>query len=214
MKVWRRQFISLSMAAVSVASVGLISRARKASAQGAAVGRMSRVAGEVSIQRGASTLSGAVDAPVEVTDRIRTGADSRAEITFSDNSVMTVGPDSEVAIASFAPAAEESNAVLDLLSGIVRVTVNAATDWGRFEVRTATAVASVRGTDYLVELTEKGSAVFVAEGRVAVSSRVGAGSVVIREGQGVDVSAEYTPPVVKTWGAKRRDAALARVTFP
>ena len=214
MKVWRRQFISLSMAAVSVMSVGLVSRRREAWGQGAAIGRISRVSGSVTIQRGAGTLPATADAPVETTDHIRTGADSRAEIVFSDNSVMTVGPESEVAIASFAPAAEEPNAILDLLSGIVRVTVNAATDWGRFEVRTATAVASVRGTDYLVELSDKGSAVFVAEGRVAVSSRVGAGTVIIREGQGVDVTAEYKPLVVKTWGAKRRDAALARVTFP
>lgn len=214
MKVWRRQFISLSMAAISVASLGLLAQRRAAWAQGSAIGRISRAAGEVTIQRGAGSLSGAVDAAIEATDRLRTGADSRAEVTFSDNSVMTVGPESEVAIASFAPAVEESNAVLDLLSGIVRVTVNAATGWGRFEVRTATAVASVRGTDYLVELGDKGSAVFVSEGRVAVSSRAGAGTVVIREGQGVDVTPEYTPLVVKTWGAKRRDAALARVTFP
>ena len=213
MEVWRRQFICLSMAAVSAAALGLTSQRRAAWAQGTAIGRMSRTAGEVTIQRGAGTLSGTVDAPIEVGDRIRTGADSRAEITFDDNSVMTVGPDSEVAVASFAPAAEESNAILDLLAGIVRVTVNAATDWGRFEVRTTTAVASVRGTDYLVELNEKGSAVFVAEGRVAVSSRAGAGTVVIRQGQGVDVTAENKPQEVKTWGANRRDAALARVTF-
>lgn len=214
MKMWRRQFVSRLAAAVSVLSLGLALQRRDAWAQGGAVGRMSRMSGAVTIQRGDSAVAGSVDLPIEVTDRIRTGADSRAEITFDDNSVMTVGPESEVAIASFAPAAAESNAVIDLLSGIVRVTVNAATGWGRFEVRTATAVASVRGTDYLVELNEKGSAVFVAEGRVAVSSRAGAGTVVIREGQGVDVTAEYKPLVVKTWGAKRRDAALARVTLP
>ena len=78
----------------------------------------------------------------------------------------------------------------------------------------ATAVASVRGTEYLVDSADAASAVFVVEGRVAVSSRAGAGTVVIRAGQGVDVTAEYVPLVVKTWGAKRRDAALARVTFP
>lgn len=213
MRARRRQFICLSMAAISVASFGLCPR-RDALAQGVAVGRLSRANGEVSIGRGGNQFAGAVHAAIEITDRIRTGADSRAEITFTDNSILTVGPVSEVAIAGFAPAEAESNAVLDLLAGIARVTVNAATNWNRFEVRTATAVASVRGTDYLVELNEKGSAVFVSEGRVAVSSRAGAGTVILREGQGVDVTAELKPLVVKTWGAKRRDAALARVSFP
>lgn len=213
MKLRRRNFVCLSLSAVSVTAVGLFARGRSALAQDAGVGRISRSVGAVSIIRGAAVLAAAVDDAVSESDRIQTPADSRAEVTFSDGSVLTVGPDSNVAIAGFAPDPEASNAVLDLLSGIIRVTVNKATGWGRFEVRTSTAVASVRGTDYLVEDTGTASAVFVAEGRVAVSSRVGAGTVVIREGQGVDVTAEYVPLVVKTWGAKRRDAALARVTF-
>lgn len=214
MRIYRRDFVGLSLTAVSVAAFGLFATGRSAWAQEANIGRVSRSVGAVSVIRGGAIQAAAPDAPVSESDQIRTGADGRAEVTFNDGSVLTVGPDSEVAISAFAPDPQGSNAVIDLLSGIVRVTVNKATQWGRFDVRTATAVASVRGTDYLVEDTGTASAVFVAEGRVAVSSRAGAGTVVIRAGQGVDVSSEPAPLVVKTWGAKRRDAALARVTFP
>jgi hypothetical protein len=209
----RRDFLTGTAAALLAAIGAGLGYAGRAVA-GTAAGRISRLGGTATILRAGSAVSSVPDMPVMPQDRIRTGADSRVEVTFSDGSVLTVGPDSDIAIIAFAPDPAESNAVLELFSGIVRATVNSATGWGRFEVRTATAVASVRGTDYLVENSGEASAVFVAEGRVAVSSRAGAGTVVIRQGQGVDVTAEYTPLTVKTWGAKRRDAALARVTFP
>lgn len=211
MSMRRRKFLGLTLSAVSL--VALAEAGGAHASESVPEGRITRVSGSVSVLRGGQVQVGAPGDGVYASDGIRTGADSRAEVTFIDGSILTVGPESEVVVATFAPDPEESNAVLDLLAGIVRVTVNKATDWGRFDVRTTTAVASVRGTDYLVESNEAGSAVFVAEGRVAVSSRAGAGTAVLRAGQGVDVTAAYEPLVVKLWGAKRRDAALARVTF-
>lgn len=187
---------------------------RQAFAAEGAAGQVSRLAGSVSIIRNGVESAATQGQEVLVSDSIRAAADARAEVTFSDGSVLTVGPSSEVAIAFFAPEAQDSSAVLDVIAGIARLTVNKATSWGRFDVRTTTAVASVRGTDYLVENTGAKTAVFVAEGRVAVSSRAGSGTVILRNGQGVDVPAEKAPLTVKTWGVKRRDEALARVTFP
>ncbi|WP_374383294.1 FecR domain-containing protein [Dongia sp.] len=208
MALTKREFLL----ALPVAALMAQAFPRQVAAAGS-VGQVSRLAGTVTIVRNGMDTAAAIGAEVLVDDQIRSGADSRAEITFSDGSILTVGPESDISVSYFAPEEAESNAVLDLFSGIARLTVNKATGWGRFEVRTATAVASVRGTDYLVEATAGKSAVFVAEGRVAVSSRAGAGTVILREGQGVDIPAEKAPLVVKRWGAKRRDEALARVTF-
>lgn len=187
---------------------------RSAWAADSLAGHVSRLTGAVAILRSGAETAASVGGEIFVADTIRTGTDGKAEIAFTDGSVLTVGPDSEVAVSFFAPEASESTALLDLISGIARMTVNKATAWGRFEVRTTTAVASVRGTEYLVEALPEKTAVFVAEGRVAVSSRAGAGTIILRKGQGVDVTKEYVELVAKTWGAKRRDAALARVTFP
>ena len=206
----RRDFL-LALPLVALVSQLAIRRAR---AEDGIAGRISRITGGVVVVRSDAELTLGVADVIDVADRIRTAADGRAEITFTDGSILTVGPDSEVEVSFFAPEASDSTALLDLVSGIARLTVNKATGWGRFEVRTTTAVASVRGTDYLVEALPDKSAVFVAEGRVAVSSRAGAGTIILRMGQGVDVTAEYVPLVAKTWGEKRRNAALARVTFP
>jgi hypothetical protein len=192
---------------------GLV-RSRPASAQDGLAGQVTRLAGSAVLVRDGSETALAISQQIMVSDSIRTGPDSRAEVTFTDGSILTVGPESDIAVSFFAPEASESSAILDLVSGIARLTVNKATAWGRFEVRTTTAVASVRGTDYLVEALPGKSSVFVSEGRVAVSSRAGAGTVVLREGQGVDMTAEFVEPVVKFWGLKRKIEALARVTFP
>jgi hypothetical protein len=192
---------------------GLV-RPRPASAQDGLAGQVTRLAGSAVLVREGSETALAISQQIKVSDSIRTGPESRAEVTFTDGSILTVGPDSDIAVSFFAPEASESSAILDLVSGIARMTVNKATAWGRFEVRTTTAVASVRGTDYLVEALPDKSSVFVSEGRVAVSSRAGAGTVVLREGQGVDMTAEFVEPVVRFWGLKRKIAALARVTFP
>lgn len=214
MALTKREFLlALPMVAVACPVLGL-AWCRSAAAQDGVAGRVSRLAGTVTVVRQGSESPLGMAQEINVADTIRTTADSRAEVTFTDGSILTVGPNSEVAVSFFAPEASESTALLDLVSGIARMTVNKATAWGRFEVRTTTAVASVRGTDYLVEALPEKSSVFVAEGRVAVSSRVGAGTVVLREGQGVDVTGEYVDLVAKFWGEKRRIEALARVTFP
>lgn len=210
MALSKRDFL-LALPASAVA--GWLLSHKALAAEGTA-GKVTRLAGSVTIIRNGAESAAAAGQEVLVSDSVRAAADARAEVTFSDGSVLTVGPNSEVAISFFAPEAQESSAVLDVIAGIARLTVNKATSWGRFDVRTTTAVASVRGTDYLVENTGAKTAVFVAEGRVAVSSRAGSGTVILRDGQGVDVPAERAPLTVKTWGAKRRDEALARVTFP
>lgn len=199
MALTKREFLlALPMAAVACPVLGL-GWLRPAAAQDGLAGRVSRLAGTVTVVRQGSEVPLSVAQDINVADTIRTAADSRAEVTFTDGSILTVGPNSEVAVSFFAPEASELTALLDLISGIARMTVNKATAWGRFEVRTTTAVASVRGTDYLVEALPEKSSVFVAEGRVAVSSRVGAGTVVLREGQGVDVTGEYVDLVAKFW---------------
>lgn len=210
MNFLRRSFVL----GLPVAAFAALVAGRRTHAGTGDAGTISRLAGSVTVLRGGAGVAAAVGLGIKASDTLRAGADGRAQVTFSDGSMLTVGPASEVAVTFFAPEAGEPAAAFDLVSGIVRMTVNKATGWGKFEVRTTTAVAAVRGTDYLVDAGVGKSAVFVAEGRVAVSSRAGAGTVVIRDGQGVDITSAFVPLVVKIWGAKRRDAALARVTFP
>lgn len=79
-----------------------------------------------------------------------------------------------------------------------------------FKVLTPQAIAAVRGTRWAVDAGTAKTAVFVAEGRVAVGRRSGGRSVVLGAGDGVDVAAG-SPLTVKPWGQQRIDALMARL---
>ena len=78
-----------------------------------------------------------------------------------------------------------------------------------FRVRTPHAIATVRGTTFVVDVKRRQTDVFVSEGRVEVTRRRDDASVVLRAGEGVDVSSRG-PLKVVGWGAGRVEALLAR----
>lgn len=80
----------------------------------------------------------------------------------------------------------------------------------RFQILTPVAIAAVRGTEFAVDAGADGTSVFVVEGRVRVTKRRLPGAAVeLGPGEGVDVR-RSEPLVVRTWGAARVRALLAR----
>lgn len=76
-------------------------------------------------------------------------------------------------------------------------------------VKTPHAIATVRGTSYVIDVSADQSSVFVIEGAVTVQRVNDASTVTLNAGEGTDVSAD-TELSVKTWGAARAQALLAR----
>jgi hypothetical protein len=81
---------------------------------------------------------------------------------------------------------------------------------GGFQILTPHAIASVRGTQWAVDVGETRTSVFVERGTVAVT-RPGARGVTLRAGEGVDVDEGATSLVVKRWAPQRSAALLARL---
>lgn len=181
------------------------------------VGDISRVVGSVTLLRGEERLAAGLGTVVREGDGLITGAESKAEILCADGSTLMVGSESTLSMATFA-AEPGGTGLLDLISGILRVTLSGRTPWQYFEVRSATAVASVRSTDWIVDASRVKTGVFVVEGEVAVASRQGAaqgaGEVTLTAGEGTDVAVNALPTPPKAWGQARVDDVLARTTFP
>ncbi|WP_118134989.1 FecR family protein [Oceanicella sp. SM1341] len=79
-----------------------------------------------------------------------------------------------------------------------------------FQIRTPHAIASVRGTVWAVDVDSGATAVFVAEGQVAVAhADAPSRPVLLGPGEGVDV-VPGAPLEVKTWGAARVAALMER----
>jgi hypothetical protein len=110
--------------------------------------------GEVAIERAADRLPARVGLAVEVGDVLVTGPKGRLKVLLTDDSVLALGGQSRLRVGRhlFEPGrARETN--LELLGGRVRALVQQVVggSQARFQVSTGTAVAGVRGTEFLVD---------------------------------------------------------------
>lgn len=80
---------------------------------------------------------------------------------------------------------------------------------GPFQIRTPQAIAAVRGTEFVVDVQDDMTSVFVTRGEVQVSRANGQEPVSLTPGQGVEVT-DDTPLEVKTWPLDKVARLLAR----
>jgi hypothetical protein len=99
---------------------------------------------------------------------------------------------------------------VQLDSGALLIEFHPAGKRRDFQILTPQAVASVRGTTWAVEAGPDQSSVLVLTGVVQVARANTAAAVVLRRGQGVDVTAAGGPLEVKRWAPERVQALLAR----
>jgi hypothetical protein len=118
------------------------------------VGRVKVVKGGVTIQRGGAELVAAVGMTVREGDVIVTGADGSAGVTFNDDSVLSVGPDSVLAIDRFEFDTTTHAGRFDTslrqgtLSAISGKLAKQSPD--SMKVRTPSMILGVRGTEFVV----------------------------------------------------------------
>lgn len=118
-------------------------------------GTMMVVKGDVKITSAKTkqTDPGKVGGKVYPGDMITAGSDSRAKIVMSDKNVLNISPDSQMTIAKYESNAASGahNVELKVDYGKVRASVEQKYDGekNQFNIRTPTAVAGVRGTDFL-----------------------------------------------------------------
>ncbi|MEO8441542.1 MAG: FecR domain-containing protein, partial [Betaproteobacteria bacterium] len=122
------------------------------------VGQVKVSSGAVSIERAGQRLPGPVGTNVEASDHIVTGADGSAGITFVDNSRLSVGPNSTLAISrfNFNPTTHEGNFDTALKRGTLSVISGklAKRSPDAMTVTTPSTILGVRGTEFVVQAGE------------------------------------------------------------
>lgn len=155
----------------------------------------------------------AVGADLFVDDEVRTGADGRVVVESGAGLKLVIGAASEVRIRRWLVESPRSriDIVLGMVTGVLRLLGEPVAVPRTVEVQTRAAVASVRSTEWLVEATGAGTAVFSIEGAVAV--RTPAAGVTLGPGDGTDVRLGAAPSLPVRWGQARVERTLARVPF-
>jgi len=160
-------------------------------------GAVDAVLPEAAIRRGHALIPAAKGTEISWNDLLRTSDQGRLRVMLVDQSLISVGPKSEVRVVQ--PIATSIQSSLELTYGKVRMRLTKQPG-ERFELRTPTAVAGVIGTDFGADASVPGTTHFIClEGEVRISNADPKvpGSVICRGGYMTDVK-EGQPPAQPT----------------
>ena len=129
-----------------------------AAAVAADVGEIKTVSGSAQLERGGQRLPVRAGMPVQQSDKLLTGADGSIGVTFTDNSLLSIGPNSALAIDRYVFDSTThagqfetslSKGTLAVISGkIVKQSPDA------MRVRTPSSIMGVRGTEFAVRVSD------------------------------------------------------------
>jgi hypothetical protein len=185
-----------------------------------AIGQVESVVGTSTVTRFGQTTASTLTAgtTLQEGDRIQTAAGARLKLTFVDGTVIQLGESTDLVLDWFlyAPDADSQSTLLRVSSGIFRVILDLVLPNAAFEVQTATAAATVRGTDWITEAAAASTAIVALDGQVTVRNVETAvpGQVVLDPGEGTDVAAGAPPSGPVVWGDARREAFIERTRAP
>ncbi len=112
--------------------------------------------GAVSVERTGNSLPATLGMPILTTDQLVTGTDGMVGITFQDNSLFSLGPNSRLAIEQFQfdSTTHEGKFESALKQGRLAVVSGkiAKHKTDAMKVRTPSTILGVRGTEFLVEV--------------------------------------------------------------
>jgi hypothetical protein len=148
-------------------------------------------------------------------DIIETDRASKVRITLSDATVISLGEQSRLDLKQFSHNARQQTRSnrLAIAWGVFRAILKEMTSPSSVEVITPTAVAAIRGTDLMGEVTEDSTAIVVLEGTVAVSNvrPMFLGVSTLTPGMGTTVKRDEPPSTPTRWSESRIEG-LRRAT--
>ncbi len=121
------------------------------------VGVMVVAQGTSLVVRNNKTLQAKIGFKVFTKDYIETGADGKIKVKFIDDNIINITPNSKITLEemNFDPAKGSNKTMLNLIYGKVRSTVKQSYNGENYyQVKTPTAVAGVRGTDFITSFFE------------------------------------------------------------
>ena len=200
-----------------------------AGAQAASVGMITKVENQAQIGSAAAV----VGSLVQENDEVRTGPKSRLEISFRDNTKLTLGENAKVVIDRYVFNPEESTGELVLSTGVAAFRM-ATGQIGKMQnkkinVSTPFAALAVRGTDFWWGPVDGHyGALLVSDSRVDVRNdecdetrdgndknreRCKCAVTLDKAGEGTDIKRDRCPGAAYQWPPGKVAAALSSTSF-
>ncbi|HEX2448896.1 MAG TPA: FecR family protein [Methyloceanibacter sp.] len=181
------------------------------------VGLVNKVENGAQVISVAGATTALIGTPVHMRDELRTGAGARLQVTFRDNTVLTLGEHASVVVDRYVyePERGAGETVLQATKGAFRFVTGKIKELKDKEIAVSTPVADigVRGTEFWGGPINAKYGVLLLEGEVVVSNQ--AGSVTLsRPGQGTDVPSPLdAPEAPSAWPAEKVARAVDSVAL-
>jgi hypothetical protein len=149
--------------------------------------------------------------------RLTTDANSRIHVLFSDQSAVTIGPDSELVITKyqFDTKAKDGQILMDLTKGLLRVVGGLISKKTETVVRTSTATIGIRGGITMVDSQpNQTSGVFLFGQSMRVTDANGNTETVNRPGFGSSVVSNNLPTTPQRVPSSSLGALLSQLETP
>lgn len=140
----------------------------------APAGKITKFSGSVFYREKNNIPYAAITAAIELSEGnwVKTGKDGWLELTLSDNSRFTIANNSEMEIAGFMVSRKKKTGTFNLIQGKLRASViKLAGQQTALTVKSATAVAGIKGTEFLMLAQGPANVFFGNEGTVNVSGQ-------------------------------------------
>lgn len=183
----------------------------------AAAGKISRLKGEANAARGAVIVVLAEGSEVFVNDKLQTGKGARVEVTFVDETKLTLGANATLTVDQFVfkPETNEGSVLLGVVKGAFRFTTGKLKTVAnrKIEVKTGFANLAVRGTDFWGGPIDGANGVLVLDGEVEVATK--SGSVLLNSERAGTMVANINrkPGKRKEWSDEKIARAVATISF-
>ena len=125
------------------------------------VGQVKVTKGIVHVERGSERMPAVVGMAIRESDKLVTGADGTVGVTFADNSLLSVGPNSTLAVDrfSFDSSTHEGQFDASLQRGTLAVISGKMVKQSpeAMKIRTPASILGVRGTEFVVKVADPGT---------------------------------------------------------
>jgi hypothetical protein len=179
-------------AVVAIALLGMLCASTSIAA---ASGEILAVSGVASIETDGQQRPVAMGDPVQAGDIIDVPQDSKVRLRMNDGSIITLAPGTRMTIDKYDVDGRgvRQDAELTMSSGLLRTIVSAGSGTPNFEVKTATGVAAVRGTDWYIDAQGDVTRVYVVTGAVSLSDPSGGSPLTVSPLEASTVDAHKEP---------------------
>ncbi len=152
--------------------------------------QVNAIKGEASVIRADQTLPIKTGDTLQQGDKISTGSDGTVDLTLNNVAGYRALPDSESSVLT----ADPHDMNLSVTKGKVVINLSKLSKDSTFQVKTPTAIAAVRGTQFSCAANpgDAGSSFAVREGSVEVMTFSTGESIVLNEGFALDIPVDFS----------------------